>query len=85
MSDAITPKTWEEFKATKLLWWINHTLHLFGWAIVLEVEEGGTVNAAYPARVKFRGFTEDSEERGFIELTEYIRSIADELIGEVKE
>lgn len=67
-------KTWEEFRDSKLLWWANRTLHLFGWAIVLEVEANGEVITAYPARVKFRGFSEQTETEGFAGLTAYLKA-----------
>lgn len=51
-------KSWQEFRATGMLWWVNRALHLFGWAIVVEVDDAGEVADAYPARVKFRGFGE---------------------------
>lgn len=74
MSDnQITEKSWDEFKNTKLLWWINRTLHLFGWAIVLELDEG-KVKRVYPARVNYRGFSEETESRNFIELSEYLKN-----------
>jgi hypothetical protein len=84
-------KSWEEFRATGLLWWINHTLHLFGWSIVVEAElnqDGKPTNEitkVYPARVKFRGFTEKDTEQGFITLTDYMKRNAPELFAETIE
>jgi hypothetical protein len=34
----IQKATWKEFRRSGLLWWINRSLHLFGWAIAVEVE-----------------------------------------------
>ena len=65
-------RSWEEFTENKLLWWINRSLHLFGWAIVLELDNFGNVLEAYPARVKFRGFSEDIEEDGFKGISKYL-------------
>jgi hypothetical protein len=79
----IERKSWEEFKATKLLWWVNRILHTFGWAIILDIEENGRVIAAYPARVKFRGFSEESETDGFIGLTEHLQETINDLAEEV--
>lgn len=80
--DMIEPKTWQEFRDSKLLWWVNRTLHLFGWAIVCEVEND-RILSVYPAKVKFRGFSEESEADGFTGLTEYlemnIKNIKDEM------
>jgi len=75
MNNMIEQRGWREFKDSKLLWWVNRSLHLFGWAIVYHEsdEEGITV---YPARVKFRGFPEDVESEGFAKLTEYLEEEA---------
>lgn len=80
----IYKKSWDEFQKAGLLWWVNRVLHLFGWAIVVEVEvqKDGTpeetVVRAYPARVGFRGFTVESEMEGFRALTRYL---AEESVG----
>ena len=66
--DMIERKTWEEFREVGLLWWVNRIIHIFGWAIVVEIDEA-KVLACYPARVKFRGFDPASESEGFIALT----------------
>jgi len=72
MTEMVTRKTWEEFRESKLLWLANRTLHVFGWAIVLEIGDDGSVADVYPARVKFRGFDEKSETEGFIGLSRYM-------------
>ena len=77
-------KSWEEFRDSGLLWWINRTLHLFGWAIVVEVTDNGNLAAVYPARCKFRGFGEECESEGFKQLTEYLSENAPELLEETK-
>ena len=65
-------KTWDEFRSAHLLWWVNRTLHLFGWAIVVESKEGNVIEA-YPAQVTFRGFDKKSEAEGFTGLTRYLK------------
>lgn len=70
----VNKKTWEEFRESKMLWWINMILHTFGWAIVFEPDTGN----AYPARVKFRGFDEDNNSEGYIGVTEYMKTNAEE-------
>lgn len=35
----INKKTWDEFRATGLLWLVNTILHVFGWAIVVDVDK----------------------------------------------
>lgn len=78
----ITKKTWKEFQDCKLLWWVNRSLHLFGWAIVLQQGEDGDIIDAYPARVKFRGFSEKTEQEGFDVLSRYLEHECSELSNE---
>ena len=79
----VEEKTWEEFRSSKLLWFINQTLHLFGWAIVYEFEDK-KIKRVYPARVKFRGFDSTSNTNGYIGLSEYLKDNVDELLKEAK-
>lgn len=82
--EPVEQKSWEEFKSSGLLWFINTILHTFGWAIVLTVEDNKVVNA-YPARVTFRGFSEDSNSLGYTRLTKYMKDNANILYNEIKE
>lgn len=66
-----TEKSWEEFQSSGLVWFINRTLHLFGWVLVFEMDEG-EVTKVYPARTIFRGFTQDVEAEGYAKLTKHI-------------
>lgn len=81
----ISKKTWREFRDSGLLWWINRILHTFGWAIVYNIEENGNIKEVYPARVKFRGFSEENEVDGFIKVSEYMKENAETLLNESKE
>lgn len=86
VSEMITRKSWEEFQAAGLLWFVNRMLHLVGWAIVVDsIDDNGKIINAYPARVKFRGFSNDIESGGFIQLTEHIKENIDELVEETKQ
>lgn len=78
-------KSWEEFKAAGLLWWVNRGLHLFGWAIVVEENDDGSIGEVYPARVAWRGFQIVDEVEGFQKLTHHIEENAAELRKEVDE
>tara|TARA_R110000851_G_scaffold208210_1_gene360573 strand:+ start:152 stop:391 length:240 start_codon:yes stop_codon:yes gene_type:complete len=60
----IKKRTWAEFREIGLLWWINRLLHTFGWAICFDPDSG----ECYPARCKFRGFDEKSEDEGFAKM-----------------
>jgi hypothetical protein len=32
----VVEKSWDEFRNSGLLWWINMILHTFGWAIAVD-------------------------------------------------
>ncbi len=77
-------QTWEDFRNSGLLWFINTILHLFGWAIAVEISKEKIVNV-YPVRTTFRGFDEQSNTEGYMKVTEYLKENIDDLIKEVKE
>lgn len=81
----VDKKEWQEFRECGLLWWINMILHTFGWAIVIEVEDNGEITAAYPARVKFRGFGEKDNTDGYIKVSGYLKDNITELEAESRE
>lgn len=80
----MTKKTWGEFQNSGLLWFINTILHLFGWAIVL-AKENNKIVECYPARVKYRGFDEESNTEGYIKVSNYLKSSIDDIAEEAKE
>lgn len=77
----LTRKTGKEFRDSGLLWFINTTLHMFGWAIVLDM----STDEIYATRVKFRGFTEKLNTEGYIKVSEYLKENVEELLEESKE
>jgi len=80
----VTKKDWNEFRSTGLVLIINQILHIFGWAIVFEIEDD-VIKNVYPARVKFRGFGNDSTSEAYKRLSEYMFENAEELNNEAKE
>lgn len=82
MEKMVDKRSWDEFKNAGLLWWINRQLHLFGWALVYEIEYDGTVMSVYPARVRFRGFPKESENEMFPKLTKHIAENVKDLLHE---
>lgn len=83
----IDKKSWLEFQQAGLLWFVNRLLHVFGWAIVFEVDEEDQtkIEGVYPARVRFRGFITELEEKGFRRISEYMISHAPALLEEANE
>ena len=80
----VNSKEWEEFRETGLLWFINTILHLFGWSIVYNFTKSGKLDV-YPARVKFRGFSENRNTEGYIKVSKYLQENIEELLKEAKE
>ena len=63
---------------------MNSFLHIFGFAIVCKYEEDKIVDV-YPARVNFRGFSEESNTKGYISLSKYMVNNANDLLKEADE
>jgi hypothetical protein len=79
--EVLRKKTWDTFRETGQLWLVNRSLHLFGWAIVVEVDDTThAVTGAYPARVKWRGFSPASEEQGFRRVTAFMKDAVKDLL-----
>lgn len=79
--DMVEGKSWEEFRDSGMLWFINMILHTFGWAICVDVVEGEFVGA-YPARVKFRGFTEEINTTGYQRISKFMKENSEDLYNE---
>lgn len=84
MVDTVNEKLWKEFRESGLLWFINTTLHMFGWALVAEFEDG-EITRVYPARCKFRGFNEDTNTEGYKKVSNYLKENIAELEKEANE
>lgn len=77
----VEKKTWNEFRDSGFLWWINMILHTFGWAICVYIDDEKIVDV-YPARVKYRGFSEKNNTDGYIKVSKYMKENVDELLEE---
>lgn len=86
MNDAaIKEKTWKEFQESGMLWMENTILQVFGWSIVIDQDENGNIISVYPARVKYRGFTQKTNNRGYIKVSQFMEENAEELLKEAME
>ncbi|MEK4824480.1 hypothetical protein NSS71_07970 [Niallia sp. FSL W8-0951] len=74
-------KTWEEFRNNGLMWFVNTTLHVFGWTLIYDPKS----KSVYPARCKFRGFSEDVNTDGYKKVSSYLKRNIDELEKEANE
>ena len=75
--DMFEEKTWEEFRSTGLLVFINSFLHIFGWSLAAIVESDPATGkpqtiAVVPGRTKFRGFSSDSVSNAHKKLAAYM-------------
>ena len=77
----VNKKEWSEFRSTGLLLFINQILHVFGWAIVFDMD-GDEVKSVYPARVKYRGFDHKSVGESYQKITEYVKENISDLSSE---
>jgi hypothetical protein len=77
----VKKKSWSEFSSSGLLLIINQLLHIFGWALVFEFDNG-EVKAVFPARVKFRGFDNKDVEANYIKVSQYMKDNAEILLNE---
>ena len=80
----VTKKEWSEFRSTGLVLIVNQILHIFGWALVFSIDNGVIVDV-FPARVKFRGFDNNSVEEAYAKVSAYMLANAKELNDESKE
>lgn len=79
----VTKKTWDEFGNTGLILIVNQFLHVFGWAIVREYDDKThELKSVYPARVKFRGFDEESSTEAYQKVSKYMAENSEELLKE---
>ena len=78
-------KSWKEFRESGFLWFVNRSLHIFGWAIIFVQENDGSISNVYPARVNFRGFSPEAEDRGFERITEFMKDNAEDLAEDLEE
>ncbi len=76
-------KDWSEFRGTGLALIVNQTLHIFGWALVFEMD-GDEVKSVYPARVKFTGFAEKFTEEAYKKVRRFLLENAKELNNEAQ-
>lgn len=80
-------KTWDEFRSTGLMTFVNTFLHIFGWVIVCEYtnDEKHEFVKAYPARTSWRGFPENAMTKAYENLTKMLATDIDQLQEDVKE
>lgn len=81
----VEKRSWKDFRQTGLFQFINSILHVFGWVICLEVDnETKEVTNCYPARTKFRGFSESDNEKMYERIADYLANTSVNFPEEIK-
>lgn len=65
----LDPRPWEEFRASGVLWFVNHIIRALGWQLIFD-----PLNGVVPARCKFRFLPSEkaADEEGFHDLTRWL-------------
>ena len=58
---------------------------MFGWALTYNYNEDGAIDSVNPKRVRFRGFPEKSNTRGYRRVSKYLKENIDKLLEEANE
>ena len=77
-------KKWDDFRETGLFLFINSFLHIFGWSIVITVDDNGNYTVT-PERVEYRGFSEESTTKAYRRISKYMLDHASELVDEANQ
>ncbi|MBQ3502556.1 MAG: hypothetical protein IJA72_02725 [Clostridia bacterium] len=78
----IKRKTWDEFRDTGMLYVANVILQFFGWSIVMQRDPMTNEWFAYPARSKYRGFSNDVDDQSHRRIAKYLKDNVDALYNE---
>ena len=86
----VEEKSWEEFRSTGLLLFVNSFLQIFGWSIVVSYDKDKDTGElkdyrVFPARSKFRGFKTESVSKAHVKLAEWMNQNHEQLLREAKD
>lgn len=70
-TEVLHGKSWKEFRETGLLTFVNSFLHIFGWAICLDIDDGNIIDV-FPARTAYKGFSEDVMDNAYKNISNYM-------------
>ena len=73
--------TWDEFRENGFLVLVNWILHIFGLAIVVMYDDDKVVDV-FPAKVKYRGFNRESNDKAYKRLNKYMVDHAEEIYND---
>jgi len=72
-------ESWDKLRESGLFRFLNMFLHIFGWAIQMNVGDDGKIEKVYPIRCKYDGFSEGDEKMmrkigTFMKCDEWLRN-----------
>lgn len=76
---------WKKFRETGLLLFVNQFLHIFGWSIAYSLDENGRIVGVYPERVKYRGFSHESQANAYLKISNWLKDNVGEVNSEINE
>ena len=82
---AFEERTWYEFQQSGFLLFVNLFLQVFGWSIVMTVDDNGLVRNVYPARTRWRGFGPEELSKAYVRVSEFMFKNAKKLLAEAKD
>lgn len=82
---AFEERTWYEFQHSGFLLFVNLFLQVFGWSIVMTVDDNGLVRNVYPARTRWRGFDPEELSKAYVRVSEFMFENAKKLLAEAKD
>lgn len=81
----VTKKDWTEFRESGLVLVINQLLHIFGWVICFEIDsKTNEVTKCYPARTRYRGFSEEDVDESHKKVSQYLKDNIDDIYEEAQ-
>ena len=81
--DMLDERSIEEFREAGLLLLTNQFLHIFGWALTVNVDEDGKITRFYPAHCKFRGFDARSTGEAYEKVTRHLAERMPDLLKDI--
>ena len=73
--------SWDEFRENGFLVLVNWILHIFGLAIVVMYDDDKVVDV-FPAKVSYRGFNQESNDKAYKRLNKYMAEHGKEIYNE---
>lgn len=74
----------EEFREAGLLLLTDQFLHIFGWALTVNIDEDGKITRFYPAHCKFRGFDSKNASEAYEKVTRHLAEHMPELLKDIE-